>query len=140
MHLGRGWIFSSVKLNALQYYDIRGGLTHLGLYTIQGAPSRKEGHFTVKPVWQLPKHIHADKYPPLLGWSPYTAQKALRIHDAYSPRDSEAKVNTTKTKEWVLEFDDWTMVLPMPAAWPGPPHDAKPSEDVIFIPLSKEMC
>jgi hypothetical protein len=133
-----GWIFSSVKLNFLQHIDIRAGWTQVGVYKIKGAPSRRENHFTVVPAWPLPAHIPAEKYPPLLGWSPYTAQ-VLRITDVYTPKDDPHYFDEKSVKPWNLEFDDWTMVLHMPSAWQGPPYDMSVTNDAIYIPLPKEM-
>ncbi len=141
-----GWIFSSVKLNFLQHIDLRAGWVNVGIYKIKGAPSRRENHFTVVPAWPLPAHISAEKYPPLLGWSPYTAQKALRIVDAYMPNDDPHHFDSSTVKPWNLEFQDWSMVLYMPIAWQGPPHDTSVGNDAIYIPFlqnitaPKEMC
>ena len=134
-----GWIFSSVKLNFLQHIDIRAGWTNAGIYRIKGAPSRRENHFTVVSAWPLPAHIPAEKYPPLLGWSPYTAKQAIRITDAYKPNDDPHPFDHTSVKPWSLEFEDWFMILYMPKEWQGPPFDTSVTNDVIYIPLPKEM-
>lgn len=134
-----GWIFSSIKLDFLQHIDIRAGWTNAGIYRIKGAPSRREKHFTVVPAWPLPYHISAEKYPPLLGWSPYTAKQAIRITDAYKPNDDPHPFDHTSVKPWSLEFEDWFMILYMPTEWQGPPFDTSVTNDVIYIPLPKEM-
>jgi hypothetical protein len=134
-----GWIFSSMKLSYLQYIDIRSGWSNVGVYKIKGAPSRLENHFTVVPAWPLPGHISVEKYPPLLGWSPYTAQKALSIVEAYKSNDEPHPFDHTSVKPWSLEFEDWSMILHMPSAWQGPPHDTSVGNDAIYIPLPKEM-
>lgn len=134
-----GWIFSSIKLNFLHHFDIRSGWVQVGVYKIKGAPSRRENHFTVVPAWPLPNHISVEKYPPLLGWSPYTAKQALSIIDAYTPNDEKHHFDSKSVIPWTLEFEDWTMILNMPKAWHGPSLDTSITNDTIYIPFPKEM-